>query len=105
MYRTLATIGINSPWSDLIVNPSSGDIYISVDTLANITGIKYWNVHTITYPAESIKVTVRTTHGISRKSLYTEQYMCDFLKKFKPDVYQDYLHFLSDFCQYPITYL
>lgn len=105
MYRTLETIGIAGQWGNLIVDDTTGDIYTCNDTLSSLTGIGYWTVHTVTYPVISVKVTVETPHGIIIKSVYSENYLCDFLKKFKPDMFRAYVQFLSDFCQYPLTYL
>lgn len=105
MYKTLETIGLNGKWGKLIVNTVTGDIYTCVDTLSSLTGISYWTVHTITYPQHASKVTVETPFGRVVKSIYTEQYMVSFFKKFKPEVFREYTQFLSDFCQHPITHL
>lgn len=105
MYRTLETIGIVGKWDKLIVNTGTGELYACIDTISSSTGISYWTVHTITYPVSANKVTVETPYGYVPKTIYTEEYMVSFFKKFKPDVLLDYLNFLSDFCQYPITYL
>lgn len=105
MYKTLETIGIDGKWGKLIVNAATGDINICIDTLSSLTGISYWEVYTITYPISAHKVTVETSCGYVSKTIYTEQYMASFFKHFKPNILLEYMSFLSDFCQYPITHL